>query len=61
MLEALSSKFRDMDYPNEDESFNAGLCTGLEDNVEDIIYGTVSKTIGRSHRTMSTRDHILSI
>ena len=32
-----------LDYPNEDESPNAGLCTGLEDNVEDIIYGTVSK------------------
>ena len=32
-----------MDYPNEDESPNVGLCTGLEDNVEDIIYGTVSK------------------
>ncbi|MGB0329258.1 MAG: MFS transporter, partial [Candidatus Poseidoniaceae archaeon] len=28
----------------EDESPNAGLCTGLEDNVEDIIYGTLSKT-----------------
>ncbi|MGB0174012.1 MAG: MFS transporter, partial [Candidatus Poseidoniaceae archaeon] len=33
-----------LDYPNEDESPNAGLCTGLEDNVEDIIYGTLSKT-----------------
>lgn len=32
-----------LDYPNEDESPNAGLCTGLEDNVEDIIYGTLSK------------------
>ena len=32
-----------LDYPNEDESPNVGLCTGLEDNVEDIIYGTVSK------------------
>ena len=32
-----------LDYPNEDESPNVGLCTGLEDNVEDIIYGTASK------------------
>ena len=32
-----------LDYPNEDESANVGFCTGLEDNVEDIIYGTVSK------------------
>ena len=32
-----------LDYPNEDESPNVGLCTGLEDNVEDIIYGTVTK------------------
>ena len=32
-----------LDYPNEDESPDVGLCTGLEDNVEDIIYGTVSK------------------
>ena len=32
-----------LDYPNEDESPNVGLCTGLEDNVEDIIYGTLSK------------------
>jgi len=32
-----------LDYPNEDESPNVGLCTGLEGNVEDIIYGTVSK------------------
>ena len=32
-----------LEYPNEDESPNPGLCTGLEDNVEDIIYGTVSK------------------
>ena len=32
-----------LDYPNEDESPNVGLCTGLEDNVEDVIYGTVSK------------------
>ena len=32
-----------LDYPNEDESPNVGLCTGLEDNVEDIVYGTVSK------------------
>jgi len=32
-----------LDYPNEDESPNGGLCTGLENNVEDIIYGTVSK------------------
>ena len=32
-----------LDYPNEDESPNAGLCTGLEDNVEDIIYGTLRK------------------
>ena len=32
-----------LDYPNEDESPNPGLCTGLEDNVEDIIYGTASK------------------
>ena len=33
----------ELDYPNEDESPNVGLCTGLEDNVEDIIYGTASK------------------
>ena len=32
-----------LDYPNEDEAPNVGLCTGLEDNVEDIIYGTISK------------------
>ena len=32
-----------LEYPNEDESPNPGLCTGLEDNVEDIIYGTASK------------------
>lgn len=32
-----------LDYPAEDESPNGGLCTGLEDNVEDIVYGTVSK------------------
>ena len=32
-----------LNYPNEDESPNVGFCTGLEDNVEDIIYGTVSK------------------
>ncbi|MGA0379845.1 MAG: MFS transporter [Candidatus Poseidoniaceae archaeon] len=32
-----------LDYPNEDESPNVGLCTGLEENVQDIIYGTVSK------------------
>lgn len=32
-----------LDYPTEDESPNGGLCTGLEDNVEDIVYGTVSK------------------
>ena len=32
-----------LDYPNEDESPNVGLCTGLEENVQDIIYGTISK------------------
>ena len=32
-----------LEYPNEDESPNVGFCTGLEDNVEDIIYGTVIK------------------
>ncbi|MGB1522823.1 MAG: hypothetical protein ACPG9D_06875, partial [Candidatus Poseidoniaceae archaeon] len=32
-----------LDYPNEDESPNVGLCTGLEENVQDIIYGTINK------------------
>ena len=32
-----------LDYPNEDESANFGFCTGLEDNVPDVIYGTVTK------------------
>ena len=32
-----------LDYPNEDESANFGFCTGLEDNVPDMIYGTVTK------------------
>mgnify|MGYP001261698143 FL=1 len=32
-----------LEYPEEDESPNFGLCTGFEDNVPDIISGTVSK------------------
>ena len=32
-----------LDYPNEDESPNVGFCTGLEENVQDIIYGTINK------------------
>ena len=32
-----------LDYPNEDESPNVGLCTGLEENVQDVIYGTINK------------------
>ena len=32
-----------LDYPNEDESANFGFCTGLEDNVPDVIYGTITK------------------
>lgn len=33
-----------LEYPEEDESPNFGLCTGFEDNVPDIISGTVSKS-----------------
>ena len=32
-----------LDYPNEDESANLGFCTGLENNVPDLIYGTITK------------------
>ena len=32
-----------LDYPNEDESPNVGFCTGIEENVQDIIYGTINK------------------
>ena len=32
-----------LDYPNEDETANFGLCTGLENNVPDLIYGTINK------------------
>ena len=32
-----------LDYPNEDESPNPGLCTGFENNVPDTVSGTVSK------------------
>jgi len=32
-----------LEYPEEDESPNFGFCTGFEDNVPDIISGTVSK------------------
>lgn len=32
-----------LSYPGEDESPNPGLCTGLEDDVPDTIYGTVTK------------------
>ena len=32
-----------LEYPNEDETPNLGLCTGFENNVPDTIFGTVSK------------------
>ena len=32
-----------LSYPGEDESPNPGLCTGLESNLQDVIYGTATK------------------
>ena len=32
-----------LSYPGEDESPNPGFCTGLESNLQDVIYGTATK------------------
>ena len=53
-----------LDYPNEDESANFGFCTGLEDNVPDMIYGTVTKNSWTFTESIDSRkpgSHILNL
>ena len=51
-----------LDYPNEDESANFGLCTGLEENEPDLISGTITKNEwSRTETGSNPGSHIVNV